>query len=72
MMRDLSKPPTEPTVVAVLWRRGNHLTITHEDGSKTSAIAGPETAQRIAEDAELILGASQDGTCRWGKPAPAL
>jgi hypothetical protein len=46
------------------------MTVTYEDGSTGVAVAAPDVAQGIAEDAELILGSSADGELRWEQPAP--
>jgi hypothetical protein len=67
--RDPDRYPSRE-VVAVVWRQGNHMTVTYEDGSTDVAVAAPDVAQLIAEDAELILGSSPEGQLRWEQPAP--
>jgi hypothetical protein len=45
------------------------VTITYEDASTSSVVAGPGVAQSIAEEAGLGRGSSPDDILRWERPA---
>jgi hypothetical protein len=57
-------------IVAVLWRQGNHMTLSYDDGTTCVVVAGASVAEGIANDARLVQGSSREGELRWESPAP--
>jgi hypothetical protein len=57
-------------VVAVIWRRGNHMRLTYEDGTSSLVVAAPSVAEGIAKDAGLAQDSSSEGVLSWERPAP--
>jgi hypothetical protein len=57
-------------VVAVLWRQGNHMTLTYDDGTTSLVVAVSSVAERIAKDAGLVQGSTSDAEICWDQPGP--